>query len=101
MGAAIRIVYLRPMKCIKGPATRLPTNAPLGGIEPFFIYIYTNHSTKIRLFYITNVLAQEAMYLVGSRSGFNSFILGTAGEEYPRTSPMQKYDMDTHSESIV
>lgn len=41
------------------------------------------------------------MYLVWSNSGFMSSIEGTAGDEYPRTSPMQKYDIDTHNESIV
>lgn len=41
------------------------------------------------------------MYLVGSNSGLMSSIEGTAGDEYPRTSPMQKYDIDTHNESIV
>lgn len=41
------------------------------------------------------------MALVGSNSGFSSSIDGIAGDEYPRTSPMQKYDIDTHNESIV
>lgn len=45
------------------------------------------------------LLAHEAISFVGSRSGTNSFILGTAGAEYPRTSPIQKYDIDTHSAS--
>lgn len=48
-----------------------------------------------------DILAHDAMYLVGSNSGLMSSIEGTAGDEYPRTSPMQKYDIDTHNESIV
>lgn len=48
-----------------------------------------------------DILAHDAIYFVGSSSGFKSFIDGTAGDEYPRTSPMQKYDVDTHNESIV
>jgi hypothetical protein len=47
------------------------------------------------------ILAHEAIYFVGRRSGFISFMLGTAGAEYPRTRPMQKYDIDTHNERIV
>lgn len=41
------------------------------------------------------------MVLLGSNSGLSSSIDGTAGDEYPRTSPMQKYDIDTHNERIV
>lgn len=102
IGAADRIVYFRPTKCINGPATRLPTNAPLGGIEPIYLHASLfQFPCYIKKNSMQNILAQEAMYLVGRRPGFISIILGTAGDEYPRTSPIQKYDMDTHSESIV
>lgn len=33
-GEAINIVLRRPAFCIRGPDTRLPINAPTGGIDP-------------------------------------------------------------------
>lgn len=48
-----------------------------------------------------NLLAHEAISFDGRRSGFISLMLGIAGDEYPRTRPIQKYDMETHKERIV
>lgn len=33
-GEANNIVFRRPIFCIRGPDTRLPINAPTGGIDP-------------------------------------------------------------------
>lgn len=97
-GAAHNIVYFLPIKCMSGPATKLPKNAPAGGMEP---------TAKISINQIErphnahSILVHDAMALFGKSSGFSSSIDGTAGDEYPRTSPMQKYAIDTHNESIV
>ena len=79
MGEVESTVCFLPIKCIKGNAARLPKNAPNGGIE----------------------LTQEAMFLFGSKCGLISIIEGMPGAEYPRTKPMQKYDIDIHNDNKV
>lgn len=41
------------------------------------------------------------MFFVGNSSGFRSCIDGTPGDENPRTNPIQKYDSDTHIDSVA
>lgn len=84
---------------MSGPAARLPQNAPAGGIEPVIQKNVVEY--RADLWSYSYVLVHDSIYLLGSNSGLLSSIDGTAGDEYPRTRPMQKYDIDTHNESIV
>ena len=84
----------------------LPHIAPNGAIEPLFqsksfisiILVFILHFYKICNVFI---LAHDAICFDGKSSGNVSIIDGIAGDEYPRTNPMQKNDMDTHSDRMV
>lgn len=46
-----------------------------------------------------HLLAHDAIFRVGKTSGLYSKIDGTAGDEQPRTRPMQKNDIAMHNDN--